>query len=139
MLEVDAEIESDDEMAEPDFATLFARPLTQWGMRGDPQLWRAIGRAVKGRQLPQEFWDVRSTVEREFERITGHPLTESAEPFRVPEFVLGSGMGEGMVLPVFWVRTAIPILIDRWAALQPGGHHAAEAAIANARRSSGTL
>ena len=124
MLEFDVEIESDDAMAEPDFATLFARPLTQWGMRGDPPLWRAMARAVKGRPLPQAFWDVRSQVEGEFEHITGHPLTDSAEPFLVRDFVIGSGMSDGMVLPVFWVRTAIPILIDRWAMLHAERSHA---------------
>ena len=124
MLEFDVEIESDDAMAEPDFATLFARPLTQWGMRGDPPLWRAMARAVKGRPFPHEFWDVRSQVESEFEHITGHPLTDSATPFLVREFVNGSGMSDGMVLPVFWVRTAIPILIDRWATVHTDRAHA---------------
>ncbi|MGW4929674.1 hypothetical protein ACWEOH_11000 [Agromyces sp. NPDC004153] len=107
-------------MAEPDFSTVFERPLTQWGMRGDPPLWRAMASAVKGRPLPERFWDVRSAVEQEFERITGHRLVESAEPFHVPEFAIGSGMSDGVVDPKFWVRTAIPILIDRCEALRAG-------------------
>lgn len=101
-----------------DFAGLFERELTQWGLRGDPPLWREIARGLEGRPLPTAFWDVRSAVEREYERVTGQRLVDSSEPLRVAAFVTGSGMSDGHVLPSFWVRTAIPILIDRWAALR---------------------
>jgi hypothetical protein len=107
------------QIGRPDFAALFERPLTQWGLRGDPHLWRAMRAALAGHPLPSGFWDVRSTVEREFERITGQRLTDTTEPLRVGEFVTGSGMSDGFVLPAFWSKTAIPILIDRWAALTP--------------------
>lgn len=100
----------------PDFASLFERGLIQWGLRGDPHLWEAMQRDLAGVPMPTAFWDVRSTVEREFERITGQRLTDTPEPLRVAAFVTGSGMSDGHVLPSFWVRTAIPILIDRWAA-----------------------
>ena len=93
----------------PDFATLFARPLTQWGMRGDPPLWRAMARAVKGRpssRMNSGTCAARSRASSSTSR--GARCTDSAEPFLVPKFVIGSGMSDGMVLPVFWVRTAIP-------------------------------
>ncbi|WP_353814813.1 hypothetical protein [Agromyces sp. SYSU T00266] len=104
-----------------DFASLFARGLVQWGLRGDPHLWEAMRESLTGEPFPAGFWDVRSTVQREFARLTGQPLTDTDAPLRVAAFVTGSGMSDGHVLPSFWVRTAIPILIDRWAAARAAG------------------
>ena len=120
MLGVDRDLGGDAQTAEPDFSTLFERPLMQYGMRGDPPLWEAMRQTLAGHPLPSRFWDVRSTVEQEFERITGHRLLESTEPFFVPEFGIGRGMSDGVVDPAFWVRTVIPVLIDRWAGLRVG-------------------
>ncbi|WP_438853867.1 hypothetical protein [Agromyces sp. M3QZ16-3] len=112
---------ADPEASVADFGSLFERGLVQWGLRGDPHLWDAMRDALAGEPFPAGFWDVRSAVQREFARLTGQPLTDTDEPLRVAAFVTGSGMSDGHVLPSFWVRTAIPILIDRWAAARAGG------------------
>ncbi|WP_400996790.1 hypothetical protein [Agromyces sp. GXQ0307] len=113
--------QDDPEASVADFASLFDRGLVQWGMRGDPHLWEAMRDALVGVPMPTAFWDVRSTVQREYARITGQPLTDTNEPVRVAAYVTGSGISDGRVLPSFWVRTAIPILIDRWAATPRDG------------------
>ncbi|RXZ40577.1 MobA protein [Agromyces binzhouensis] len=109
---------ADPDASVADFSSLFDRGLVQWGLRGDPHLWSAMRDSLAGAPMPEGFWDVRSTVGREFARLTGQPLTDTDEPLRVAAFVTGSGMSDGHVLPSFWVRTAIPILIDRWAAVR---------------------
>jgi len=111
--------------ASVDFGSLFTPGLMQWGLRGDPHLWWAMRDALAGEPFPAGFWDVRSTVQREFARLTGESLTDTDEPLRVAEFVTGSGISDGHVLPSFWVRTAIPILIDRWAAARAAAEGAA--------------
>lgn len=109
---------------------LFSPPPVQWGLRGDPYLWsdlRAALRKVPAR--PAGADDVRALLAGELWRLAGirpagGPGSGDAggpagpgdeEPVRVPRYPT-AGMSGGHVDPRFWRATAVPLLLERWAA-----------------------
>ncbi len=86
---------------------------TQWGLRGDPFLWRemkarlgSITTTVAPEQLERILHEV-------FAELTGLTLGER-EPIFVKMYDQG-GMSSGMVCPEFW-RTAIATIVARYQA-----------------------
>ena len=90
---------------------LFEKEPVQWGLRGDPHLWREMREYFKEVPCPAKFWDLASLINEAFGKLTGHPITHP-EPFYVEKYSHG-GMSSGHVNPQFWRETAIPILQSR--------------------------
>ena len=97
----------------PTVASLFEGEPCQWGLRGDPHLWREMIEYFKDVPCPAKFWNLASLISDAFEKLTGQPITHP-EPFFVEKYSHG-GMSSGYVKPQFWRDTAIPILRSRLA------------------------
>lgn len=93
---------------------LFDRGVTQWGLRGDVYLWQELRERFAETPLPPSWFDLRSQLRAAVEGIIGVPLETDREAVYVPEFDPGRGMSAGSVSPAWWLRTGIPILLDRY-------------------------
>jgi len=92
---------------------LFEDEPTQWGLRGDPHLWRAMRAQLSSTPLPSLASDLVEQIEQAFQRLTGHPLSTSTT-FHLREFSHG-GMSSGAISPEFWREEALPLLRARHA------------------------
>ena len=102
---------------EPDtIGRLFDRSPSQWGLRGDPYLWRALRAELATTPVPPNSWELQDTIQAVAAGILGTPLKNAGEPIHVSEFDPGHGMSAGAVLPSWWKSTGIRILIDRYEA-----------------------
>ncbi|GAB3604543.1 macro domain-containing protein [Microbacterium aureliae] len=100
--------------------SLFERGVTQWGLRGDPYLWRELRARLGETPLPEDWFGLRSVVLAEAADVLGTPLDRAHEPLHMAEFDPGHGMSAGTVDPAWWMKTGIPILLDRFAAVRDG-------------------
>ncbi len=102
---------------------LVRRPEQYW-LRGDAALWTRLADDLGGLGLPESFASVREIVESAYERVVGVELPKRPSPddmVPVDALSIGHGMSDGLVSPHFWRFTAIPIVIDRWAAARRRG------------------
>lgn len=92
---------------------LFEREPYQWGMRGDPYVWREMRARLEDVELPDRWWTLRSLLAATFRDVVGADLDTSHEDaVHRPEFDHG-GMSGGTVDLVTWRTRLLPILIDR--------------------------
>ena len=98
---------------------LFDRPPSQWGLRGDPYLWRALRARFAATPLPTDSWELRRMIQTAAEEIIGTSLSTAEEAVHLPEFDPGHGMSAGAVHPSWWKNTGIRILIDRFEGTLP--------------------
>ena len=99
---------------------LFDRDVTQWGLRGDPCLWRELRARFAHTSLPPDRFTLRSVVAAAVEDIIGVPLSSDRASVYVAEFDPGHGMSAGAVSVEWWNGTGIPILLDRYNAATGG-------------------
>lgn len=85
----------------------------QWGLRGDPHLWREMQSHFEQTALPATADELSALIETAFESLTGHSIS-AGDPFFVERFSHG-GMSSGYVSPSFWRDKAIPLLRARYA------------------------
>ncbi len=99
---------------------LFERTPVQFGMRGDSYLWSELRSTFADTALPDTWFDLRQLVQGAIERRIGQRLSEFADPptVYIPEFDPGRGMSAGQVFIPWWVRTGIPIILDRFEGLR---------------------
>ena len=97
---------------------LFRDEPTQWGLRGDPFLWRELAEFIGGRALPASAAEFRTILENAYEGLTGYPITHE-KSFKVERFK-SHGMSSGSVHPKFWQERGFPLLMERFQAARPG-------------------
>jgi len=97
---------------------LFERLPVQFGLRGDPYLWRVLRTEFAETPMPSSWFELRGIVFEAVERVIGQPLNEHADPesVYVAEFDPGHGMSAGQVDMPWWANTGVPILLDRFEA-----------------------
>jgi len=100
---------------------LFEREPNEFGMRGDTYLWWRLRERLSDVPMPTSYFAVRSLVREAIVAevdidIDAFPRDDPDGIF-VQELSTGSGISSGRVLPMWWMRTGLPILVDRWAAL----------------------
>jgi hypothetical protein len=95
---------------------LFLPEPLQWGLRGDPYLWREMAEHFKGVSLPESQGVLSSMLEEAFLKLTGHPVSY-LQHFRVERHAHG-GMSSGSISTAFWRERGIPLLLSRFAAQQ---------------------
>ena len=87
---------------------LFAVEPENWGLRGDPYLWSAMGQYFYRTPLPKDPKQLARQVSRAFKHLTGRPI-ESERHFLVEEYAYG-GMSSGHIAPDWWRDEALPFL-----------------------------
>lgn len=97
--------------------TLFNDEPIQWGLRGDPYLWRAMREHFASIPMPSSVLEFEQKIASAFEKLTRHTLS-STENFSVKEFAHG-GMSSGWIAPEFWRTQALALLKKRYAQAFP--------------------
>jgi hypothetical protein len=92
-------------------ALLEEEPI-QWGLRGDPYLWREMRQRFADAPLPGTVEELIALVEQEFAVLTGHQVSEP-EHFYIERYNHG-GMSGGGISPEFWRERALPLLVARY-------------------------
>jgi len=90
---------------------IFEDEPIQWGLRGDPYLWREMRERLKEIEMPSTSEELKALIEVTYEAATGHPLTYKKH-FIIERFKHG-GMSSGGISPKFWVSRGIPMLVKR--------------------------
>jgi hypothetical protein len=62
-------------------STLFAPEPIQWGLRGDPYLWREMAEHFQDVRLPDSSTELTSVLEETFFELTGYPVL--SPPFQL--------------------------------------------------------
>lgn len=88
---------------------LFMKEPDQWGLRGDPYLWKEMQASLGGTFFPESAQDLTIIIEEEFKKLTGYPITHQ-DYFFIERYDF-RGMSSGYVSPEFWRDIAIPLLI----------------------------
>jgi hypothetical protein len=93
---------------------LFSPEPVQWGLRGDPHLWREMKAYFEDREMPPTVEEFREQLLDVIVQLTGAlPLVkENIFVSRYPTL----GMSGGIVSGRFWVEKGIPMLLERYAA-----------------------
>lgn len=91
---------------------LFQEPQ-QWGLRGDPFVWRELRQHFIESGLPETPSDFASGLESRFKELVGVPLSTEQEFVFIQRYAHG-GMSSGQVDPKWWRGTGIPLLQDRF-------------------------
>lgn len=80
----------------------------QWGLRGDPHLWKELREYFSAAGLPETPEEFVQEVEFQIRAITGSDLNGD-EPVFVERYDSG-GMSSGHVSPEWWRETGFPLL-----------------------------
>lgn len=96
----------------PNLADLFDPQPHQWGLRGDPYLWRDMQAQLAQHAYPPTEAALMSLLEQTYQQMTGTPLA-NREPMFIERYSHG-GMSSGYVSPQFWSETALPLLRSRY-------------------------
>jgi hypothetical protein len=91
---------------------LFNKEPIQWGLRGDPYLWRDMKQRFKDIRCPDSIEKFIEIIETTFQDLTGYPI--SHQDFIGIEKYSHGGMSSGCVDPKFWREKAIPLLKKRY-------------------------
>jgi len=95
--------------------TVFHDEPSQWGLRGDPYLWREMKALLEHHPYPETEEDFLALIERTYQQITGSSLEDqsSQDAVFIERYDHG-GMSSGCVSPQFWLETGIPLLLTRY-------------------------
>jgi hypothetical protein len=104
--------EQDAMQASKTIVRLFEDEPVQWGLRGDPYLWREMKATLSSYNYPGTEEQLTALLEQIYQQLTGRPLT-NPDPIFVERYSHG-GMSSGYVSPSFWAEKAIPLLRARY-------------------------
>jgi len=90
---------------------IFEDEPRQWGLRGNPYLWREMKDRLKETEMPSTPEDLKKLLENTYQEATGHPISEEGE-FFIERFEHG-GISGGYINQEFWERNGIPMLVER--------------------------
>lgn len=92
---------------------IFVPEPDQWGLRGDPFLWRYLKERYQMIELPYSSKVFHEDVLQIFADLAGEPLASDKQYF-VKQFAKTHvGMSTGYLSGNFWLKKAIPLLIKR--------------------------
>jgi hypothetical protein len=96
---------------------LFDPEPEQWGLRGDPWVWRALRDHLGTAYLPPSVSEVESMLYTAFNRLVAVDLaTDTSAAVYREEFAHG-GISSGQVHLETWRVVLLPMLLDRAGAL----------------------
>lgn len=99
-------------MAEVNLACLFDSEPFQWGLRGDPFLWREMKERIKFSLSINTAVDFEDHLHRLFLELTNVKLENNGSVF-IERYNIG-GMSSGYVSTEFWLKTGFPLLVARF-------------------------
>lgn len=91
---------------------LFRNEPEQWGLRGDPYLWRELREKLAAVEFPKNVPEVHRILENAFWEATGQSLAFCDE-FYLERFAYG-GMSSGGIYGKFWRERGFPMIIERY-------------------------
>lgn len=91
---------------------LFLKEPAQWGLRGDPWLWRAMRDRLEDVPLPATQGQLETLLADTFAQEVGTSLASAGRVF-VEGFAHG-GMSSGTVDGDWWRNNGMPTLTRRW-------------------------
>lgn len=94
-------------------ACIFDPEPVQWGLRGDPFLWKLLKERYQTEELPYPPKVLREEILCIFADLTGE-LPEPGKRYYVDQFAKTHvGMSTGWISGEFWLDTVIPLLMER--------------------------
>ena len=94
-------------------ACIFEPEPVQWGLRGDPFLWRLLEERYQAAELPYPPEALREEILRIFADLAGE-LPTPGKRYYVERFAKTHvGMSTGWLSGDFWLDTAIPLRMER--------------------------
>ena len=94
---------------------LFTPEPRQWGLRGDPFLWRLLRDQLITTELPSTSQELMATLRHALAEAAGVDL-DSAENQVFVGILAHGGMSSGSVWLPWWRDTGLPLLVERWSA-----------------------
>jgi hypothetical protein len=104
-------------LTEQQILSMFGEPQ-QWGLRGDPYLWREIRKRFLDYGVSKSLEDFDSELALQFQEMVGVPFTTNQENVFVDRYDKG-GMSSGRISPEWWREIGIPLLRERFILLNP--------------------
>ncbi len=92
---------------------LFRDEPDQWGWRGDPWLWRALGERFAHVTLPSTRGELDGMLRWGFAAEVGRAMSVDAGAGVFVERFAHGGMSSGHVSPSWWSATGVPLLLGR--------------------------
>ena len=92
-------------------SSLFEDEPQQWGLRGDPYLWRDMQKQFEDVPLPNSPEELESLIRSTFQSLTGCAL--DANKFIKLDKYNHGGMSGGGISTDFWLESALPLLLSR--------------------------
>ena len=99
-------------------SSLFSPEPDQWGLRGDPYLWREMAEHFEDVEAPGSASELSAMLESMFLKLTGFPISYPHD-FRIDRHAHG-GMSSGGIATEFWREAALPLLLSRFNAQSLG-------------------
>ena len=96
---------------------LFEPPPAQWGLRGDPHLWRAMSEHLAETELPGTSAEAGRLLHLTFAELTGVDLAADRSQSVYREQYAHGGMSSGMICLDTWRQELMPLLLERAAGL----------------------
>ena len=98
-----------------DMSGLFDPEPLQWGLRGDPFVWRTLREQLSGTYLPPSAGEVESMLYAAFNRLVAVDLATELEPsvYRAEFSYDGGGASSGYVSMEIWRVVLLPLLVER--------------------------
>lgn len=90
---------------------LFFHEPHQWGLRGDPYLWRDLRTALANKNANTSD-ELHKMLIEGYEKLTSKALKPNEE-IRIERYNFG-GMSSGFVSSNFWIETGFPLLLERY-------------------------
>ena len=98
-----------------DMSELFDPEPPQWGLRGDPFVWRSLREQFSGTYLPPSAGEVESMLYAAFNRLVAVDLATELESsvYRAEFCYDDDGASSGYVSMEIWRAVLMPLLVER--------------------------
>jgi hypothetical protein len=94
-------------------AILFEPEPEQWGLRGDPYLWRALRDHLSATDIPTSGDAVVTLLHRAFSELAGVDLASASDERVYLEQYAHGGMSSGQICLPVWRDRLVPLLTKR--------------------------
>jgi hypothetical protein len=108
------------ETADLRVSMLFDPEPEQWGLRGDPYLWRALRAHLAGEELPGTADELAALLHAAFRKLADTDLGSDPASSVYREQYAHGGMSNGMISLDAWRQRLMPLLAKRASELLAG-------------------